>query len=188
MLAAAPLRRRWYGPTSKRGRRTNTPRLRARRSLRRLQAEVLHRARVRHRRRAGGSDDPQGRAIRQRDRRRGAGVHGLHDDRPAASSGRDARRPRADRSAGDRSLRQAVRQRHRPRATCAARRDRVHDQRRPQLSARRSPSSAASATSPRPASGRPRWASPICSIRATSSSSEWNGCPDAALKKLGLLP
>ena len=83
---------------------TSTPRRRARRAQRRptrVQAEVLHRPRVRDGARARGPHHPARRAVRQRHRGGRAGVHGLHDDRPAAAADRDARRPGADRSAVD---------------------------------------------------------------------------------------
>ena len=82
------------GPTPKPRRRAQAAQARAPAARREagLQAEVLHRARVRDRARAGRPHHPEGRAIGQRDRRRRAGVHGLHDGRPTPATGRRAMR------------------------------------------------------------------------------------------------
>ena len=71
------------GPRRKRRRRATgrAGRAQAQTARAAVQAEVLHRARVRDRAGAGRHHHPEGRALRQRHRRRRAGVHGLHDGR-----------------------------------------------------------------------------------------------------------
>ena len=81
-----------------------------------VQAEVLQRARVGddcHARRYG---DSQRRAIRQRDGRGSAGIHGLHDGRSAEAADGDARRTCVARSRMQQPLRQDVRRVHGTRA------------------------------------------------------------------------
>ena len=167
--------------------RSSTPRPRARRpqSTRdAVQAEVLHRARVRDRARAGRSHHPEGRALRQRDRRRRAGVHGLHDGRSAAAAGRDARRPRLDRSRVPGPRRQAVRDQHRRPADGAPRRHRVADRSRTRASCR---TASRSSRSFRDLTASGFWTTKIgiadLAVPGEHVVAEWNGCPDGGAEE-----
>ena len=149
-------------------------------------AEVLHASRIRDGDDAGRHHHSEGRTLRQRHRGRRAAVHGLHDDRSAGTSDRDARRPGL---AGSR-VRQPVRERLPDLHAAAARRR-------------------CSTTSAWPHKARPEHAHGVAffnSFRDLTASGfftskmgledlqymgnryvpEWTGCPPEVLKKLGL--